>query len=95
MQTSLYRGHKILYRSKVWIYIDTEEKVQDNKDRKCGHCNIDNTVEGHDGCLGALPGLKNACCGHGKENDAYVQYLNGSCVHGKSAMEIIKLLIKV
>ena len=43
-------------------------------DKSCGYCGKDNTPEGHDGCLGTLPGLMNACCGHGIESGTYVQF---------------------
>lgn len=31
----------------------------------CAHCGRAPTPEGHDACLGALPGVTAACCGHG------------------------------
>lgn len=41
----------------------------------CGHCGLDATPEGHDGCLGTLPGdVMNACCGHGNNDSAYIQF---------------------
>lgn len=40
----------------------------------CGHCGLKRTPEGYDGCLGTIPGVMNACCGHGDENIAYVQF---------------------
>ena len=48
-------------------YLDGYEK------EVCGHCNLKRTPEGHDGCIGTLPNVKNACCGHGEDNTAYVQ----------------------
>ena len=41
---------------------------------KCGHCGLCRTSEGHDGCIGTLEGVKNACCGHGEVTKAYVQF---------------------
>ena len=41
--------------------------------KKCGHIP---TVDGHDGCLGTLPGVKYACCGHGIQ-DSYVLWQDG------------------
>lgn len=38
-----------------------------------------------DECLGILPGIANACCGHGDAESAYVQLLDGSCIRGKNA----------
>ncbi len=44
----------------------------------CHHCGLDKTPEGHDGCLGTLPGdVMNACCGHGVTAFAYIQYEPG------------------
>lgn len=40
----------------------------------CGHCNIPRTPEGHDGCIGTLENVRNACCGHGETKMAYVQF---------------------
>lgn len=49
-------------------YLDGYEK------KVCGHCNKKRTSEGHDGCIGTLENVKNACCGHGEDNVAYVQF---------------------
>lgn len=41
----------------------------------CVKCSLPPTPEGHDGCLGTLKGdIMNACCGHGEERMAYIQY---------------------
>jgi len=41
----------------------------------CAKCKKCPTKEGHDGCLGTLPGkIMNACCGHGDDGCAYIQY---------------------
>ena len=73
-----YRGHATAGHR----YCDTGERVSDNPWRACGHCNRENTPEGHDPCLGTLPGVMNACCGHGDTADAYVQFVNGVVVRG-------------
>lgn len=49
------------------------QQSRTNPDRKCGHCNLPNRSDGHDACLGELPGVMNACCGHGKR-EPYVQF---------------------
>ncbi len=69
--TSFIRGHKIIWSSKLkkWKYADTKEIYVptpfDSNDRPCIKCGEMPTPEGHDACLGVLPGVKFACCGHG------------------------------
>ena len=36
----------------------------------CSHCET-HMADGPDACLGALPGVSHACCGHGLEHEAY------------------------
>ena len=73
-----HRGHPITQvASDTWVYSDTREPVADNPNRDCGHCGLPNTPEGHDGCLGTIPGAMNACCGHGNQGAAYVQLETG------------------
>ena len=40
----------------------------------CAHCGLQRTKEGHDGCIGTLEGVMNACCGHGQDSSSYVQF---------------------
>jgi len=40
----------------------------------CSHCKRYRTIEGHDGCIGTLDNVMNACCGHGEKAMAYVQF---------------------
>lgn len=95
MQRSNFRGHKIVWRNERWVYEDTGEPVPEKwKERPCGHCNREQTEEGHDGCLGTLPGIMNACCGHGIKREAYVQFLDGATVRGESAVTILGELAK-
>ena len=58
--------------------------------RPCGICKKVSTKEGHDACLGTLPGVVNACCGHGIKRDAYVQFLDYSVIDGEEAIAFIK-----
>ena len=60
---------------------------------QCSVCNLKRTPEGHDGCLGTLKGLMNACCGHGgKAEGAFVQFLDGSTIKGEDAEAIQEIL---
>ncbi len=63
---SYLRGHPVTVRGPGWTYDDTGEAVGDGS-RPCARCGKPPTPEGHDTCLGALPGVKAACCGHGVE----------------------------
>lgn len=53
----------------------------------CIECKKGPTKEGHDGCLGTLPGpIMNACCGHGDVGCAYIQYRGGKRIAGAEAI---------
>lgn len=92
---SYLRDHQIEMLNGVWVYSDTKEPtVENHHKRPCGHCGLQNTDEGHDGCLGTLPGIMNACCGHGRVGGAYVQFLDGVSVHEEDAAAIFNILKK-
>jgi hypothetical protein len=91
-----YRGHCIELAKDKWVYSDTKELVRDfHFIRACGNCNMPYTNEGHDGCLGKLRGVTNACCGHGNIDEAYIQFLNAFCVRGEVARIILNILKKL
>jgi len=46
----------------------------------CKLCGKTRTPEGFDACLGYLPGVKYACCGHGKEG--CITFENGTRIYG-------------
>lgn len=52
--------------------------------RPCGHCGLwGNSNDGlPDPCLGVLPGVTNACCGHGDPSMAYICFKGGVVVRG-------------
>lgn len=66
----------------VWRFKDTDEPtVETWRSRSCGRCG--EHVNGKaDPCLGELPGVANACCGHGNSTQAYIQFNNGVAVYG-------------
>ena len=91
------RGNEIYFNEsdKTWYYKDTNIPVPENyKTRPCGNCGRNYTEEGHDGCLGTLIGLMNACCGHGNVEEAYVQFWDGEIVTGEDAKIIQDILKK-
>ena len=78
--TGFSQGHEIVFLSERWVYSDTLESI-DNI-RKCKHCNLLPTKEGHDACLGNLPGVEYACCGHGDREKSYIKFTNGMIIRG-------------
>ena len=84
---SKWRGHAIQFEENEWLYADSQP-VRDNPNRPCGHCSLPNTPEGHDGCLGTLPGVMNACCGHGAGDEAYVQFECGKILRGQELFQM-------
>lgn len=64
MILSYSRGRLVTYKRGVWRYEDGVP-VDDDPDRPCPRCGRPPTPEGHDACLGTIPGCVSACCGHG------------------------------
>ena len=79
----MYRGHKI-HKGKngEWMFYDTNDLITAWLKRPCGYCDAADTPEGYDGCLGYLPGVRNACCGHGEWATAYIQFTKGLTIRG-------------
>ena len=59
------RGWKIIWnaKKKEWFYEDNGNLLDDK--RVCKRCGKSPTAEGHDACLGTIPNVQAACCGHG------------------------------
>lgn len=97
MARAKFRGHDIETDiDDLWVFADTGQLVSEDKNnRPCSHCKKNDTQDGHDGCLGTLKGLMNACCGHGVESDAYIQFLDCECLRGKPALIVIEQLRKI
>ncbi len=58
------RGWPIEWLEKRWVYSDSRKPIVTRPCRRCGQ---PPTPEGHDACLGHLPNVVSACCGHGIE----------------------------
>ena len=86
MTHSKHRGHPIEFTNSTWIYSDNKQPVSSEPNRSCGNCGKSQTEHGHDGCIGTLPGVMNACCGHGSDDEAYIQYENGKELRGEEAL---------
>lgn len=57
-------------------------------DAPCGACGEVIPWDGPDPCLGWLPGVRNACCGHTEKDCAYIQLPDGECVRGFTAVQV-------
>ncbi len=69
-----------------WAYENTGERLPatGGKVRPCKKCGkLFPLGEGEvDPCLGVLPGVDNACCGHGIRESSYIRFTNGMAVEG-------------
>lgn len=90
--TDYLRGHPIFLKDGEWFYVDSNTPTVGNE-RDCGYCGRANSKEGHDGCLGTLPHITNACCGHGAVDEAYVQFSSEECLYGEDAVNEIKRIL--
>lgn len=85
MVTGYSLGYKIEYINNQWIYSDTKESI--DKSRPCKYCGKYPTKEGYDGCLGYLPNVTSACCGHRIEKP-YVVFNNGQYKQFENVKEL-------
>jgi len=86
MQHSNFRGHPTIFMNGKWVYEDTLAPLPgyggDPKPRPCKKCGSKHEMHESDPCLGDLPGVDNACCGHGVREQAYIRFTNGKIVRG-------------
>lgn len=92
IESNHLRGWPIYWDGKCWRYNDNHIKTVDSV-RPCGACGKIRTPVGHDGCLGTLPGVSNACCGHGHEREAYIQFEDGTEARGVDALHVFDRLV--
>lgn len=92
---SHWRGHPTLWEEKAkrWVFADTMEPTVGwgGKKRPCGKCGklFEGSYNGEvDPCFGGkLPGVVNACCGHGVRREAYILFKNGPMIRGFDKIE--------
>ena len=61
-----------------WRYVDTNELYDNKNPRPCAECGRERQHDQPDPCLGWLPGVKFACCGHGFEGFGYIVHEDGT-----------------
>ncbi len=62
--------------------------VKYGKERPCTRCDNLSEEGGTDFCLGRLPYMQQACCGHGLPEEAYFIFHNGVEVCGADAIKL-------
>jgi len=86
MTRSFFRGHPVVHKDGQWHYEDTMEPAGFGGEvrpcKKCGKVFEGSNDGKADPCLGELPGVDNACCGHGEKSHAYIRFTNGVTVIG-------------
>lgn len=78
--TSFFRGHPLIWVEDKWVYEDdhADMPAQGGETRPCKKCGLVFPLGGVDPCLGMLPGVDKACCGHGVRLASYVRFENGT-----------------
>lgn len=82
-----FRGHPVHWDESAqgWRYEDGGRAGFGEEVRPCAACGLTFQGSNHgepDPCLGDLPGVDNACCGHGVRDEAYVRFTNGVVLRG-------------
>jgi len=80
---SKLRGHPMTWDGEHWRFDDDGSITSETYlTRPCGKCGKSFGEDDHDPCLANLPGVANACCGHGESSLSYIQFTNGVSVSG-------------
>lgn len=89
-----WRGWPITYDAagEEWIFDDNAEPVQCGYNKRpcraCGRVFHGSNHGEPDPCFGTLPGVDNACCGHGVAEESYIRFTNGVVIKGFNKIEI-------
>ena len=79
-------GHKC-YKDENGNWLWTEDNTPISIKKACKKCGLFPMENGNDPCLGDLPGVVGACCGHGLESQqGYILFENGVRIHLKNAV---------
>lgn len=59
----------------------------------CPECGLKRESDGYDPCIGYLPGVDYACCGHGGRKHAsiggYIKFSNGKIIRWRKLTEVV------
>lgn len=78
------RGHPLIWLEDRWVYEDDHADLPSRGGKippckKCGELFPQGEL---DPCLGTLPGVQSACCGHGLRSGSYVHFTTGVVLEG-------------
>ncbi|MGH1591146.1 hypothetical protein ACRBEV_25685 [Methylobacterium phyllosphaerae] len=73
---------EVYWDNHTTYYADTHEPMDRDNPRPCAACRMPVVVGEPDPCIGTLPGVLGACCGHGGVESSYVCFENGFFLHG-------------
>jgi len=93
MTKSWLRGHPIIWINEKGVYEDDKSDipVNDEDTRPCASCGVKYGMGIQaDPCLGILPGVDSACCGHGIKENAYIRFINGVVITGFEVDELTR-----
>ena len=76
-----------------WRYDDTGDKIKEVPQRPCKNCEKATTKDGHDACIANLPGVKNACCGHGT-GCGYLHFDDNTTIYQKEQPRLYNQKLK-
>lgn len=87
------RGHFIVCRDGKWVFADDGAPIpcEGGDHRPCAKCgklwgDSMGVPDVPDPCLGRVPGVRWACCGHGVASQAYVSFEDGRRLYGIPAL---------
>lgn len=81
--TCLGNKIKFIKNNNEFTYYKDNKEIDIDKElftcKKCGKSAYNNEP---DPCLGILPGVEYACCGHGNTKFAYIKFKDGTIIRG-------------
>ena len=94
MSKSYFRGHPTIWVKNQWLYEDTKTRAGCGGEERtckkcCGKASEDSGNGYVDPCMGLLPGVANACCGHGVRSRAYIRFNNGVEICGFKIVRVV------
>lgn len=91
--TTYIFGRQFYWEEPSWHAVDDPATVWGTRaDWPCPKCGQYMTKDGHDPCIANLPGVKNACCGHGL-GGAYIHFEDNQVWRGGEPEEDLEVKV--